>query len=425
MKRLSLFAWLLAPLGMIVLVWLFLLPPETEPARTVDTVGVVILDPVDPEDIRNNASAYPLLNRMIGEGLMGSVSPNGATSMDDATLEICTGKNSRKLRYGPETFNRETYDKISRDIRDLDLMVLRRIVRDARRPVRIVTVNGNGTVDDRYLPPDSRRADLILVRIMNNGDDPSGYPARIDAVLTPLIPEASPWLVISPMTRIPVTGYWDVHRWLEEHAYLNRAEDGTVDMAQTRVFYAGGNEPGLRINRVLTYARGFVPRIDYEGLRKRIATELRTVPVPGDTQDPPSPLFRRLYPGENIYTARAEGQYPDIVWELSDPSIAVMEEPDDIPSHRVVPGGWMLLYGHPFDEKLQDQTRLEDLLAADVTPTVLYLLRLPVARDMDGRVLRPLMTMTQHRSMPDYIDSYSLNDPLVDQGEMFNSDETR
>nr|HPQ39555.1 hypothetical protein [bacterium] len=285
-----------------------------------------------------------------------------------------------------------------------------------------------GSRDERMLPPESSRAELTIVRIMDDGSDPGAYLDRIETHLATLASDVSTWMIVCPMTRIPVTGSWNVNQWLETNHYLARTEDGGVDMTRTRVFYAGENEPGLRINRELTYARGIVPRIDYEGLRKTVATELRSVSVPGTGNTSPGneaglAMFTKLFAGEQIYINRTEGRFPDIVWEQSDPSVAVVTELQTVPPTRLIPGGWMLLYGSPFDHALQDTTRLDDLLAADVTPTVLYLLRLPVARDMDGRVLRPLMEATQHRSVPVVIDSYTVSDTLVDQGVMESSTE--
>ncbi|MBN1297464.1 hypothetical protein JXA80_11835 [bacterium] len=424
MKWVRLLVWLYVPLIMGGLTYLFLLPPDTTPAVEAVAVGVLILDPLPLAAVTEYPDACPFLTGWATGGLTGSICPTGSVSMDEAILEINTGMPARKLRYGIDDIDPVSYRKKRYAVHGPDRMDLQTIVRNARRRVCIVHGASDGTISEQVDPETAGASGLTMVRVERGDATPEEYLKRIHHVLSGPAEDTHTWIVISPMTEVPVSEYWDADRWLADRGYLHRTATGDVDYTQTRVFYGGSGEPGLRINREETYGSGVVSRIEYEALRKTLAADLRAVPVPGS--DPSAgfqPLFPRIFPGERIYPARAEGHFPDIVWEKADDGIAVTGATEtgptmwdeQSPRHHSVSGGWCLFTGMPFNSNLHDRTRLDALMAADVTPTVLYLLRLPVARDMDGRVLRPIMIAEQHRSVPVMIDSYAVYDPLVEQ----------
>ena len=74
-------------------------------------------------------------------------------------------------------------------------------------------------------------------------------------------------------------------------------------------------------------------------------------------------------------------------------------------------GGWIFFFGAPFDER----KKIPLCLSTDVTPTILYLFGLPVAEDMHGRVLDPLMKDLWRRTGKRYISSYEINNFRVKQ----------
>jgi hypothetical protein len=72
----------------------------------------------------------------------------------------------------------------------------------------------------------------------------------------------------------------------------------------------------------------------------------------------------------------------------------VLGQPDVPGSHQDAPDGFLLAYGAPMRS---GRARLGSIV--DVAPTILYLLGLPVARDMDGiartDLFKPAFTATR------------------------------
>jgi arylsulfatase A-like enzyme len=63
------------------------------------------------------------------------------------------------------------------------------------------------------------------------------------------------------------------------------------------------------------------------------------------------------------------------------------------------------------------QGRVSDASILDVAPTLLYAMRVPVARDMDGRVLTELFEEETLHQMPvEYVESYAHADSLETTG---------
>ena len=105
---------LATPVAMILLAYLFLIPPETQPEHEVTSIGLVILDPVPMEPLSELDDDNSTLGRWFHQGLAGPLEPLGADTMDDAVIEITTGFNPRKLPLGHVTLNLETYELIER-----------------------------------------------------------------------------------------------------------------------------------------------------------------------------------------------------------------------------------------------------------------------------------------------------------------------
>ncbi|MCD4655530.1 hypothetical protein K8T06_16540 [bacterium] len=440
MKIFRLMAWLLAPLGMITLAYLFLLPPEQTSPFSTDSIGVMILDPLPLEILDTHTTKYPMLSRIRQEGLTGNILPNNSTTMDMAILEILSGKNPRKLRVSPFDINTETYEPIMKSVDELEFISLRKIAIDAKQSVQIINVSSDGSVDCLQYPEGADNYTLTILRVrseslsLKHSLSPEHYVTLVETVFRKIVETIDTWIVVCPMHDEPVTHLFQINNWLHERGYLNINDDGTFNFATTQAFYAGGNEPGLRINREMTYRKGSVPRIEYESVRKSLARDLRKIAKPvkqtnEETEEGVTPddvmLFQKIFRGENSYSDRSEGHYPDLVWEQGDFSVGIIVDsstteheywlPAPFGTTWIRPGGWMMFHGTPFDHKLRDMDRLKRLIAADITPTVLYMLHLPVAKDMQGRVLRLVMSSLQHREMPTYIESYSMEDPLVEQ----------
>ncbi len=71
----------------------------------------------------------------------------------------------------------------------------------------------------------------------------------------------------------------------------------------------------------------------------------------------------------------------------------------------------MVLSGSPFVPIPEG----EELLTTDIAPTVMFLMDVPVGRDMHGRVIKPALTDEWLLKPVTTIDSHSREDPRVEQ----------
>ncbi len=98
-----------------------------------------------------------------------------------------------------------------------------------------------------------------------------------------------------------------------------------------------------------------------------------------------SQLEKELQPGDLLLVVSAHGLEPTPLWRrlvgvLSGTDVAAA-------SHAAAPPGLLLAYG----EGIRPGAVLAGASILDVAPTLLYLLGLPVARDMEGRVLTEML----------------------------------
>ena len=167
-----------------------------------------------------------------------------------------------------------------------------------------------------------------------------------------------------------------------------------IDWSKTRVFSIGTYE-GTFINLRGRESQGVVSPEDYATLRDKIAQKLLSLRDPETGQ----PAIRAVYRREELYNGPYVDQAPDLIVYWGDgykrdervgekhPGV-FQRKPKLIPSlNYVINGshrlhGVLFLYGASFK-----QGSVEGAKIMDLTPTMLYLLGVPVPDDMDGRVL--------------------------------------
>jgi hypothetical protein len=114
-----------------------------------------------------------------------------------------------------------------------------------------------------------------------------------------------------------------------------------------------------------------------------------------------SELEKSLEPGDLLLVVSVHGLEPTPLWRrlfgvLSGTEVAAA-------SHAAAPPGLLLAYG----EGIRPGAVLSNASILDVAPTLLYLLGLPVARDMEGRVLTEMLEPGYAREHPvTFIPSY-------------------
>ena len=438
MKFLRLSLCLLAPGSMILLGYLFLLPRNVvEPVRS-GVIALVILDPVDPAIADAEPAIAPILSRLRQNGLRSTIAGNGAASIDEAIREILTGNPQRRLNNPTMRLNRTTYrlETVSPWERSSDPDLLE-ILPGFNRKIKLMT--GSESVTDEDFTGSG--TDVIICHIPRSTLSDREYLTAVETRLATFAETVNTWFVVSPMHRRLVIRRFHVNQWLLGLNQLVRQTGGPdtngefpqdgIDFTSSSAFFTGNGESGLRINREMTYESGTVMRTDYERIRKELASELRNVTIPGTGIDPGPdeeelPLFTGIFRGEQIFTSRREGQFPDLVWETDDAPVmfdaALLPDPDDSPWQPVAEtaddiraGGWIVIVGPAFDTEIRDLTEMKGVTAADIAPTMLFLLAHPVAKDMQGRVLQQLMTSVMQERAPATVDSYSYHDPLVEQ----------
>ena len=112
-------------------------------------------------------------------------------------------------------------------------------------------------------------------------------------------------------------------------------------------------------------------------------------------------LAQSLRPGEVLVVLSAHGLEPAPLWRrllgaLTGASVTAA-------SHAGGPEGFFLAVG----DGIRPESRVRGASALDVAPTLLYLMGLPVARDMEGRVLTEILDESFARRNPvTFIPSY-------------------
>jgi predicted AlkP superfamily phosphohydrolase/phosphomutase len=109
----------------------------------------------------------------------------------------------------------------------------------------------------------------------------------------------------------------------------------------------------------------------------------------------------RLRPGEVLLVVSGYGMEPLPIWRRL--GEAALGNPHSTAGHTGAPDGFLLAVG----DGIRPGATLGQASVLDLAPTLLYLMGLPVARDMDGRVLTEMLEESVTRGQPvTYIPSY-------------------
>ena len=179
-------------------------------------------------------------------------------------------------------------------------------------------------------------------------------------------------------------------------AVARRVASPSVVWDQTKAY--GRNLPhiaGININLRGREPRGIVePGQEYEELRKEIIANLRrlTDPESGDT------VMAEIYSNKEIYWGANLDKTPDIIgvpkhkysvfpdfFAFTKSTFAALF-PRLQGEHFTWPNGILVAYG----PHIKGGEAIEGARLIDIAPTILHMMRLPVPKDMDGRVLKEL-----------------------------------
>lgn len=184
-------------------------------------------------------------------------------------------------------------------------------------------------------------------------------------------------------------------QWVKARATAAMLNVGSINWSRTSAYRVRMLAPveGIEINLKGRQPRGTVDPSDYEELRDHILEQLPTITDPSNGERLVSRAFRR----EELYHGPSIGRAPDIVLEMK------ADYEGGVSAHSPVispiPRSFLKMRSgnHTMDgifiargPQVNSRAEIADAHLADVTPTILYYLGIPVPENMDGRVLKEI-----------------------------------
>jgi len=163
-----------------------------------------------------------------------------------------------------------------------------------------------------------------------------------------------------------------------------------VDWNRTKAYCIGSTAGQIYINLKGREPMGIVhPGTEFEEVREAIIKELKGL-VDDETREP---IIEEIYRKEELYSGPHLKEAPDIVFLPRNLEIVAFGE-YAFASHRILDPSWGVSGSHRMDGLLMMEGRrirkgaeMEGAKIIDLAPSILYLLDLPIPREMDGKVL--------------------------------------
>jgi len=164
-----------------------------------------------------------------------------------------------------------------------------------------------------------------------------------------------------------------------------------VDWRKTRAYSLGSTAGQVYLNVSGREPMGIVqPGSEFEEVRDAIIRELEGF-VDDETGER---VVEEIYRKEEIYSGPHLEKAPDILFLPRGLEIAAFGE-YEFASHRILDPSWGVSGSHRMDgllmmkgERLLQGREIEGAQIIDLAPSVLYLLGLPIPKEMDGKILR-------------------------------------
>jgi predicted AlkP superfamily phosphohydrolase/phosphomutase len=190
--------------------------------------------------------------------------------------------------------------------------------------------------------------------------------------------------------RIGLQNYvWQISKSTRNRVVSRFLSFDDVDWSRT-VAYSIGHVGQVYINRIDRHPGGTVrPGAEYDAVVRRVRDALETLRHPLTDQ----PLVERIIPGAQVASGPYAGQGPDLHVVLdgyrtiafplfaSEGKLVTEQIRGDSGSHRQ--HGVFIAWG----EGIRQGSTVDDAHIADLAPTILHLMGVPIPRDMDGKVL--------------------------------------
>jgi predicted AlkP superfamily phosphohydrolase/phosphomutase len=206
---------------------------------------------------------------------------------------------------------------------------------------------------------------------------------------------------------LSTVGLYDVARKVVPDGLKNTVEEEVVDQAASDAFYQSvgfsGVDTGITLNSAEFYDNGTLSPTEYEHLRKKIIEKLRAL------EGPKGNAFSRVRPREAVYDGPQMYCAPDIILEQAPEYVIGSGRPRGKLFIRTESGridhtrdGLLLAAGPDIDS---DWSLTNQPSIADVTPTLLSVLRCPLNERFDGTPLTSIIAAdsdSEYRSYDAY-----------------------
>jgi len=160
-----------------------------------------------------------------------------------------------------------------------------------------------------------------------------------------------------------------------------------IDWEKTIAYYAGA---GININLEGREPKGIVKRKEFDRIMEIIKKELKEIKDPWTGKNIVKYIFRK----EEIFQGPYVEKAPDLLFffssseylpqeELNHNVFSIVDEKSKITGHHFSCFNGIFILNSP---AIKSDAHLDNAHIMDITPNVLYLMGLPVAEEMDGRV---------------------------------------
>lgn len=158
-----------------------------------------------------------------------------------------------------------------------------------------------------------------------------------------------------------------------------RTAPDTASVAYSIHSSANGNCCGIYINSKKRFRNGSIETVDYEKVRSEIMDKLEKLHDKAGTR-----IFNSVLRREDLYFGECLNKAPDIFLFSDEYDICPFVEVEAANEHSL--NGIFITYG----KDIKKDVKISNAEIIDLAPTILHLMKVPIQKDMDGKVLEEI-----------------------------------
>jgi len=209
---------------------------------------------------------------------------------------------------------------------------------------------------------------------------------------------------------------------------LNQGFSPAVDWNRSRAHFRFKGEEGIYINRKNSSNPDGLIKNDqeYGEFREHLVKELAELVDP----ETGKPIIEKIYRKEEIYSGKYVKKAPDVIiqpenhyWtdDSLETMILIKEQGSQFASGYHRPNGIFIAWG----KNIRRGKSLENAEIIDIAPTVLYLMGLPVPKDMDGKLLKDIFVSPYVESTPiKYVDPSVMKQVFTEGTDVYSEEDS-